>query len=233
MCSKGKVTIESVVKCQTEVFMNSERNVTILDTFVYVIVMFLANAIGTLATFLLNAVIMNLVPLEGTEKLYPMFVALYAAVGIAVTIFVTRFYFRYKISDIVPKKHEYGDRQKLILSNYLYMVLPGEILRFILASLPTKPGILLGRGYRFFDGLFAFPANFVYDRVYLMPQGRFSSILEHGYTFTDNILFIMIYLVYFVLSLFLLYLVFSKVWDKYEEERKNEFKIHMDPEQMK
>ncbi|MBQ4349821.1 MAG: hypothetical protein II768_01040, partial [Clostridia bacterium] len=62
---------------------------------------------------------------------------------------------------------------------------------------------------------------------------RFSSILEYGYTFTDNILFVMVYLVYFVLSLFLLYLVFSKVWDKYEEERKNEFRIHMDPEQMK
>ncbi len=197
--------------------MDNERNVTVLDSFVYVIVMFLANAIGTLATFVLNAIIMNLVPLEGTEKLYPIFVALYAAVGIAVTIFVTRFYFRYKISDIVPKKCEYGDRQKLILSNYLYMVLPGEILRFILASLPTKPGDILGRGYRFFDGLFAFPANFVYDRVYLMPQGRFSSILEHGYTFTDNILFIMIYLVYFVFSLVLLYLVVSKVLDKYEE----------------
>ncbi len=213
--------------------MKGARNVTILDTFVYVIVMFLANAIGTLATFVFNAILMYAVPLEVIEKLYPVFVALYAAVGIAVTIFVTRFFFRYKISDIVPKKYEYGDRQILILSNYLYMVLPGEILRFILSSLPTKPGDILGRGYRFFDGLFAFPANFVYDRVYLMPQGRFSSILEYGYTFTDNILFVMVYLVYFVLSLFLLYLVFSKVWDKYEEERKNEFRIHMDPEQMK
>ena len=213
--------------------MKGERNVTILDTFVYVIVMFLANAIGTLATFVLNAIIMNLVPLEGIEKLYPMFVALYAAVGIAVTLFITRFYFHHKISAIVPKKYEYRDRQKLILNNYLFMVLPGEILRFILASLPTKPGDILGRGYRFFDGLFAFPANFVYDRVYLMPNNRIPNIIEQGYIFLDNILFIMIYLVYFVLSLFLLYLVFSKVWDKYEEQRKNEFRIHMDPEQMK
>ncbi len=195
--------------------------------------MFLANAVGTLAIFAFNAIIMNIVPLEGTEKLYAMFVALYAAVGIAVTIFITRFYFRYKISDIVPKKYEYKDKQKLILNNYLFMVLPGEISRFVLASLPTKPGDILGRGYRFFDGLFAFPANFVYDRVYLMPNERIPSIIEYGYITMDNILFVMVYLVYFVLILSLMYLVFTGVWNKYEEERKHEFRIHMDPEQMK
>lgn len=213
--------------------MKNERNVTILDAFVYGIVMFLANLAGTFAMLLFNVIVRNLIGVEGMEKFYSFLVALYAAVGIVLSLFIIRFYFCYKIPDIVPKKSDNKDRQKMILSNWLFMVLPGEILRFILVSLPTKPGVLLGCGYRFFDGLFAFPANFVYDRIYLMPNNRMPSIYEFGYTFTDNILFIMVYLIYFVINLCLMYILFSKVWVKYEEERKNEFRIHMDPEQMK
>ncbi len=212
--------------------MKNERNVTILDSVIYCIVMFAANIVGTFSIFLFNAIVRVLIGVEGMGKFYGFLLALYAAVGIAATVFVTRFYFRYKISEIVPKKNT-DSSWKLILSSCLFMVLPGEILRFILASLPTEPGVLLGRGYRFFDGLFAFPANFVYDRIYLMPNNRTMSISEAGYTFMDNFLFIMVYLVYFIITIALLYLIFSRVWRRYEDERRNEVKIHMDPEQMK
>ena len=213
--------------------MDSNRNVTILESATYTIVMLLANVAGTLFLFLFNAIVKQLIGDEGMEKFYVFLVALFAVVGMAVSLLLIRFYFRYKIPDIVPKNSGDQDKRKLILKNFLFMVLPGEILRFILASLPTRSGYILGRGYRFFDGIFAFPPNFVYDRIWLMPNNRMQSIDKYGYTFTDNILFIAVYLVYFILNLFLLYLIFSRVWNQYEKERNNEFKIHMDPEQMK
>ena len=213
--------------------MKTDRKVSVNESMVYCVLMFMANAAGTFAVFLFNFLVKKLVGSEKAAWFYGFYVACCAAVGIAASLFLIRFYFRYKIPGIVPKRTDEQDRRKVILSSFLFMTLPGELLRFVLASLPSKSLFIFGFGYRFFDGLFAFPPNFVYDRIYLMPNNRMQSIDKYGYTATDNLLFAAVYLVYFLLNLFLLYLVFARAWNRYEEERRNEVRIRMDPEQMK
>ena len=83
-------------------------------------------------------------------------------------------------------------------------------------------------GYRFFDGFFAMPANIAYDWFYLMPQKRLAVIRESGYTFTDNALFFLIYLIYFAITIAVLFLLFKQLWKENEVKKKNEVKIRMD-----
>ena len=88
-------------------------------------------------------------------------------------------------------------------------------------------------GFRFFDGIFAIAPNFLYDQFYITPYNRRADIWESGYTFADNAVFFGIYFLYFIITVAVLYFVFAYAWKQYEEARKNEVRIRMDPEQMK
>jgi len=207
--------------------MKNTRNSTTLDSVVYGIVMFIANAAGTVAIvfflMLLNAVIGE----EAANRHYVIFILLTALIAAAVVWLGSSFYFKYKIPDICK-----GETNPTILrSNFLFIVLPAEILRFILCCLPTMPGPTFG--FRFCDGIFAIAPNFLYYMFYLQPNHRLPDIREFGYIFTDHIVFFVYYLVYFAINFCVLYLLFSRVWEKYDRERKSEVKIRMDPEQMK
>jgi len=67
----------------------------------------------------------------------------------------------------------------------------------------------------------------------MAPNHRLESIRESGYTLADNAIFFVVYLLYFIITIAVMYFVFSDVWKKYEESRKNDVRIRMDPEQMK
>ena len=191
--------------------------------------MFLANLAGTIVLLFLMLIIKKVFALDYMPRSFGRVVPVFAAVSMAGTPAVTFFCFRYKIPSFVPRRDKGNAERKTILRN----LLPAEFLRAVLASLPTKPGVILGFGYRFFDGIFAIAPNFMYDQIYLVPQNRLESIRDHGYITQDNRVFIAVYLVYFVLNLFLQYLLYTKIWKKYEEARNNEVRITMDPEQMK
>lgn len=211
--------------------MKIDKNTTVLDCFVYGIVMLFSNLAGTLVMLLLMIILKYTIGQEGVLKIYAVILFVCTFVSIAAAVFLTRLYFRYKISDIVPKPGENYDAKRIIVRNYLFMVLPAEILRMILSILPLPPGNMFG--YRFFDGVFAIAPNFICDQLYMMPNSRIGNIRESGYTFTDNAVFFVIYLMYFLICITVLYFAFRDVWNKYEDERKNEVRITMDPEQMK
>ena len=211
--------------------MKNERNTTVLDCFVYGIVMFISNLAGTLSMLLLMLLLKYTIGHELVMKIYAVIVFACTFISIAVAVILTRLYFKHKMSDIVPKQDTEYDAKKLIPSNYYFMVLPAETLRMILSILPLPPGKTFG--YRFIDGFFAIAPNFTYDQLYMVPNNRLESIRESGYTFADNAVFFVFYLVYFIINIAFLYFVFRDVWNKYEDERKNEVRITMDPEQMK
>ncbi len=213
--------------------MKTEKNVTVADIVAYGVLTFIANLAGTLVMLLIAIVLRKTIGLEAAQKAGLVFIIILVAASIAGTLFVTFLYLRYKLPDIVPKSENGISNTKTITSYFLTMILPAEVFRAILTSIPTRPGSIFGFGYRFFDGIFAFNSNFLFDQFYLTPQGRWDRVWDHGFSTQDNLVFFAVHIVCFVIHLFLLYLLYTKVWRNYEEARNSEVKMRMDPEQMK
>ena len=209
--------------------MKSPQTTTILDSVVYGIIMMIANAAGTVAFVFFNMIVNATIGQEAANRHYIVFAVLYALLAVSVTWFGIRLYFKYKIPDICKG----AGNQSVLRGSFLFVVLPAEILRFLLCCLPTMPGPVFG--CRFCDGIFAIAPNFLYSRLYLLPTYNYNleDIRDFGYLPADNIVFILFYLVYFVIHIAVLYLLFSRAWEAYERERDSEVKIRMDPEQMK
>lgn len=205
--------------------------ITVRDKIVYFVTMLGANFLASVAIVLLMSILSKSNDRNIIIKNYRLFAVIFAIIGIGVTCLVTFLYFRSKLPDIFVSDIENSDSIKVIFKNFCLWVMPGEIIRLILAIIPTKPGNLFG--YRFFDGFFAMPANLVYDWFYLMPQKRLGVIRESGYNFTDNALFFLIYLIYFTVTIAALFLLFKQLWKENEAAKKKEVKIRMDYDSVK
>lgn len=200
--------------------------------------MIIANIVGTVGCFLFMMIIRVLGGDRGLLSIKEhgwlvciVPVLIISAVAMVVTALVTRFYFSYKIPDILPRNNDDASERQNIWRNFAFMVLPAEIIRMVAASTCTVPGQMFG--YRLFNGFFTIVPNFLFDQFYLTPTGRLSQIRETGYTMGENILFVGIYLIYFACTIGVLYLVFSRVWKKCVDVRNSEVKLRMDPEQIK
>lgn len=205
--------------------------ITVRDKIVYFVTMLGANLLASVAIILLLSILSKSNDRNIIIKNYRLFAVIFAIIGIGVACLVTFLHFRSKLPDIFISDIENADSIKVIFKSFCSWVLPGEIIRFILATLPTKPGSMFG--YRFFDGFFAMPANLVYDWFYLMPEKRLAVIRESGYTFADNALFFLIYLIYFAITIAVLFLIFKQLWKENEVKKKNEVKIRMDYDSVK
>ena len=203
-----------------------KNKITAREKISYFATMLGANLLGSIAIILILSILSKSNDRNTIIKNYRLFAVIFALIGIGVTCLVTFLYFRSKLPHIFVSDIENADSIKVIFKNFCSWVLPGEVIRLILATLPTKPGPFFS--YRFFDGFFAMPANIAYDWFYLMPQKRLAVIRESGYTFTDNALFLLIYLIYFSISIAVLFLLFKQLWKENETAKKNEVKIRMD-----
>lgn len=211
--------------------MKIMRNATVLDCIIYFILMAAANVAGALSLILVLYLVKMTAGQAAAARQYVIVTIVSAVAAIVVTALLTYLYFRYKIADIAPKITEEYDSLPTMRSNFRFMVLPAEILRMVLHLLPLAPGRQFL--YRFADGFFAFVPNFLFDQFYMSPNSLHERIREYGYTLTDNVVFAGIYILYFLLTITVLYFVFAYAWKQYEEARKNEVRIRMDPEQMK
>ena len=208
-----------------------KNKITARDKIAYFATMLGANLLGSIAIILILSILSKSNDRNTIIKNYRLFAVIFALIGIGATCLVTFLYFRSKLPDIFVSDIENADNIKVIFKNFCLWVLPGEVIRFILATLPTKPGSMFG--YRFFDGFFALPANLVYDWFYLMPEKRLEVIRESGYTFADNALFFLIYLIYFAITIAVLFLIFKQLWKENEVAKKKEVKIRMDYDSVK
>lgn len=217
--------------------MNKRINITIADSFVYTLVMIIANIAGTVGLIASLIIVRTLVGVQafysihGDEWLWFVpFILLISFVAETVSILVTRFYFSYKIPDILPRGED-ALEGKNIWGSFSFLVLPAEILRLIMAILCSKPGRMFG--YRLFDGVLTIVPNFLFDQFYITPAGRLDGIRDAGYTVGENFIYLGINLVYFAIVIGALYFVFSRVWKNSVNARSKEVKLRMDPEQMK
>ena len=207
-----------------------KKNLTVYDNLAYIGIMLIANLIAAVAMLLLISILGKSNDRDMIIENYKLFAVIFAFVGVVASSLVMSFYFKRKLPSIDFSNSEEGGI-KAIIKNFCLLVLPGEILRFVFASIPTNPGSMFG--YRFFDGFLAMPSNLLYDWFYLMPNDRLEIIRKSGYTFADNALFILVYLIYFIVYIGILFLIFWRIWKENETARKNEVKLYMDYDQVK
>jgi len=214
--------------------MKSSRNVNAYDALIYCIVMLVSNLIATASMMLILSVVRGIV----SESVLQTLISHPIATSFGVTIIAVcieclgkGLYFYRKIPDIVT--HRDGTTFSLpeILRNACFLILPGEILRLLASMIFSSPGRMFG--YRFVDGIFAIAPNFLCDQLYLTPNNRMTSIRKYGYTISDHLHFLGIYLPYLMIVLVAAFLLFYWMWRRNERDYAQEVKIRMDPSQIK
>lgn len=162
----------------------------------YLPVMLASNLAGTAG--LLGAQILLTVLLNGDRsytrgaKAYVL-IALFvlasfaASLGVTYVLFMRNFDALFSADTPVPT----------VYANALTLILPAELLRFVLSALPWKPGPMFG--YRFFDGVFTFIPSFLQDQLYLFRHGGVFRIREEGYLPGDHRSYFLFYLAYFLI----------------------------------
>lgn len=206
-----------------------DRTVTVFDAVIYCLIMFGANFISYYTAILSVNIIGKLVGLNGPvsdiAQAVPIIV-LDMGIAFSVVLLADYLFFREKIE----KWTKTSFSSHTLRINFAVMVLPSEVLRFLLCMLFRKPGAIFG--YRFFDGVFTFIPSFLHDQFYLTPRNRLDSIRLSGFSFTDNITFFLYYLGYFLFTCVVLYFLFHHLWKKQEHHQAlyEQNKLHMNSE---
>lgn len=208
------------------------RTVTALDAVLYALLMFGANFVSYYVGILSVNIIGKLVGLDGpvydVAKAVPIIV-LDMGVAFAVVLLADFLFFRGKME----KWTKVSFSSDALRVNFGVLVLPAEVLRFLLCMLFSGPGAIFG--YRFFDGIFTFIPSFLHDQFYLTPHNRLESIRESGFSFGDNLTFFLYYLGYFLFTCVVLYFLFQYLWKQQERQQAHyeQNKLHMNSEQTK
>ena len=204
-----------------------KRTVTVFDAVVYCLIMFGTNFISYYVAILSYNIIGKLVGLDGPvsdfAKAVPIII-LDMGVAFSVVLLADFLFFRGKM-----EKWTKASFSPYALSiNFSVLVLPSEVLRFLLCMLFRKPGAIFG--YRFFDGIFTFIPSFLHDQFYLTPHNRLDSIRDRGFSFGDHLTFFLYYLGYFLFTCMVLYFLFRYLWRKQKQKHfyEEQSKLRMD-----
>ena len=211
--------------------LSTYRTISVLDAVLYVFLMFGANLISYYVAILSFNIIGKSIGLDGpvydVAKAVPIIV-LDMGVAFTVILLADFLFFRGKME----KWTKASFSSEALRVNFAVLVLPAEVLRFLLCMLFSNPGAIFG--YRFCDGIFTFIPSFLHDQFYLTPHNRLESIRESGFSFGDNLTFFLYYLGYFIFTCVALYFLFQYLWNKQERQqmRYEQNKLRMNSEQM-
>lgn len=205
------------------------RTVTFPDAILYGLLMFAANFVSSYTAILSFNLLGKLIginaPVSDLSQAVPILV-LDAAAAFTVVLLADFLFFRANMEKWT--KPSFSTESLRI--NFAVLVLPAELLRFLLCMVSTKPGSLFG--YRFFDGFFTFLPSFLHDQLYLTPHNRLESIRTNGFSSGDTLTFFLYYLGYFLVTCAALYFLFRHLWRKQECQQAHyeQNKLHMDSE---
>jgi len=118
----------------------------------------------------------------------------------------------------VPAHYQPSDEKWLWAKNGIRLILPGEIVRFLLGV------FCLGSVNSF--GLLSLAPTFVYEQTYLIQSGRFEAIRQElRFIFVDYLAYIGVYLVYLAVFLVAVLAVYRYLWNVGKRER-DELIVH-------
>ena len=183
----------------------------ITDQLAYTLILLLASYAGGLGAMLCRnwlaffwQTYFSSIPMLGAAfVVYPIVWIVSLLIPFAVICFIFR--------RTVPDHYLSSDFPHLWRKSALKLILPGEIIRFLLC-------LSLNRNMVRFA---LFPTH-LFDLFYLPLSGRSDAVLHEGtYILQDYLVFALIYLLYFTLYLTVILLIYRRYWKIGKEERED------------
>ncbi|MBE6611954.1 MAG: hypothetical protein E7632_05640 [Ruminococcaceae bacterium] len=182
---------------------NQFRNgIEVKDIFIYTVVNFAANYIGFLV-YIVLALPMSRVSSTLAGKRITLGMILLAVMLAAAAL--TIFYFKKNI----PAQHLDNEGRRSWLNNGLWLILPGEIIRFVVTLIDLGNGNGTGR--------FALVPSMLFEQIYMRTAGIASRDYLSGST-ADYLAYTAIYLVYLAANAALLLFIYRRFWKTLDHE---------------
>ena len=178
----------------------------------YGIIVCIANLLASLATSFILKIIVT--PIKNVAFAYALtvFILLVGCFGIPLAILFG--YWKNRI----PAHYQPSDDKQLWLKNALRLILPGEIVRFLLGTSCL--------GFIGSFGLLSLIPTFVFEQTYVIWSGRYKAIRQKAeFIFADYLAYVGIYLIYLALFLLAVLAIYRYLWNVGKRE-KEELIVH-------
>ena len=178
----------------------------------YGIIVCIANLFASLATSFILKIIVT--PIKNVAFAYALtfFFLLVGCFGIPLAIIFA--YWKNR----VPAHYQPSDDKRLWLKNALRLILPGEIVRFLLGTSCL--------GFIGSFGLLSLIPTFVFEQTYMIWSGRYKAIRQKAeFIFVDYLAYFGIYLIYLALFLLAVLAIYRYLWNVGKRE-KEELIVH-------
>jgi len=212
------------------------RQQLVWNGYIYVFVMLAANFVAGKAFYITwnKAFYPHILELLANPFLTIISLLICSAVYLAVSCIITAIYF----SKVIDYYYDTEYTVRTVCEKAFLLIGFGEILRFIISSLPWKPIPNFSvPQMKFLQGIITYIPSFWFNGLYIGPKNDWDRLWAEWFTAEEHIVFALFYLVYFIVNCLLLCLVFGLIWIWYgNRTRRNEaieIRITMDPGQMK
>lgn len=170
----------------------------------YLVVLFLSNVVATYASMLLSKTFY-------TIELKVLRTVLFLLVFVIIMFLVTDGTVFFMFKKIVPKHYKQNDDNKLWLKNALFIILPAEIVRFIVCMFDL--GFIDG------TGKFSILVTLMFEQTYLIWFDRMNAVRQDvNFIFWDYIGFAVCYMFYLVFHILIVLLIYRYFWNRTKNE---------------
>ena len=200
----------------------------IRNSFKYAGVMFASEAAASIVFYLsMQLICMIIGKYEFYDYREAIPIMLFSSLFSIVCAVLLRYLFiRKNFKDLLSFTEERAVDHRSTILNYIVMIVPGELVRFLLSALTFTPSKMFG--LHFLEGAFSFAPDFYWYFTYLVPGGKETSSRRSGFTAADNLAFSKIYLVYLFAEMAVLLYVVFKLFREYRTEQENKLTMSSD-----
>ncbi len=122
------------------------------------------------------------------------------------------FFFLYR--EKIHNHYQPDGKKNIVLKSALSMILPGEILRFLLC--------LISLGSSASTGVMSIISTILFEQLYLNGVERYTIVRQDGVTnFLDIVMYIACYLLYFAIYFAVIFAIYRWVWNSRKKDRKD------------
>lgn len=187
--------------------MYKKSNIDPLQILFYLIITLAGNWISYLISMFVAMYVKKLDVIPSDIRLFVMLFLVMLPISLAVSLGIIFIYLKNK----VPSHYKPDEDKSFMLKNLLFLIAPGEILRFIIYFLSvgdiTKTGV------------FALPASILFEGTYQNWTNRSALITKNQFIFADFAACFVCYAIYFAIYFTCIYFMYKHFWNVGKRER--------------
>ena len=189
--------------------MKKVHNVKINSILLYAIFIFASNYLAYQASIIITNFFQPLVSKVPMALIAIFVFAIHILLGFAIP-FVFIFFF---LKSAVWKQYVPSDDRKCWIQSCLRLVLPAEIIRFLICQVTL--------GHIKSSGFFAYLPTLLFENTYLRWSGRSEQVRQKilGYNFADFLAYALCYVLYIAIHLVFVLLIYRHFWIEAQKDR--------------